>query len=132
VEGSAAAKGEAILYERMSAMNNFNISNCTPIFCGLILLGLSKVPVIKPLKPMLGILAGSGLLYGMLKFMLGDQAFCGYVGHRVVVSLNHFRFIFAGIGIGAVLTSWSYGHWSAVLHVAIRRQQSMELRKKRD
>jgi hypothetical protein len=114
-------------------MNNYKISDFTPIVCGLVLLffALSKLPETKPLKPTLGIFAGSMLLVGLLQFMLGDQDFCGHVGHRVVVSLDHFKFIFVGIGFGAVLTSWFYGHWSAVLQIAIRRQQSIEMRKKR-
>jgi hypothetical protein len=115
-------------------MNHHQISDFAPIFCGLVLLSfaLSKLPETKPLKPTLGILVGSGLLYGMLKFMLGDQDFCNYVGHRIVVSLDYFRFVFAGIGIGAALTSLFYGHWSTARQVAIQGQESTKVRKKLD
>ncbi len=84
------------------------------------------------MKPMLGTVSGSLIIYGVLKFMLGDQGFCAYVGHRVVVSLDHFRFIFAGIAIGAVLMSFFSGHWTAALQIAIQRQQSTKERKKLD
>jgi hypothetical protein len=118
----------------MFAMNNHYISEFTPIICGLVFLcfALSKLPETKPLKPMLAICAGSLLLYGMLNFVLGDQDFRGHVGLRVVVSLDHFRSIFGGIGIGAVLTSMLYGHWRTALVVAIQRQKSIESRKERE
>jgi len=114
-------------------MNNHQISDGVSVLCGLVLLGfaLSNRPEVKPLKPTLGILAGSAFFYSMLKFMLGDQKFCGYVGHRVVISLDYFRFIFAGIGIGAALTSLCYGHWSAAWRTAIQRQELIRARKNR-
>ena len=96
------------------------------------MVAFSKLPVAKQLKPTLLILAISGLVFGVLEYMLNDQGFRGYAGNRTAVCLYRFKFIFAGIGVGAALTSLFYGHWTSALLAASQRQHLNATQKKND
>lgn len=115
-------------------MNDDQISAFIPIFCGLYLLvlALSTRPQVKPVKPTLGILAVSGLVVGVIVFMLADQNFRGYVGKRIAVYLYRSDFMFAGIGIGAVVTSLLYRHWTSAWLTAKQSQRMNNARNKVD
>jgi hypothetical protein len=105
-----------------------------PITSGLVLLliALSKLPEVKPVKPTLFILALSALTYGVLVVLLYDENFHIAVGHQTAAFLDRFRFMIGGIFIGAVLSSLFHGHWTSALLVARQRQQSSAAQKKMD
>jgi hypothetical protein len=93
---------------------------------------LSKRPEVKQLRPTLLILAVSALAYGVREFMLDNERFHIYAGHRLVTFLDRFKFTVGGIAIGAVLSSLFYGHWTLALLVARQKQQLSATQKKID
>jgi hypothetical protein len=95
-------------------------------------LTFTKLPIVKPIRPTLGILAVAAIVCGTLDMMLSDQGFRAHIGHRFAAALYRFKGIFVGMGLGAALLSLFYGHWASALRAAQQSYQSKVTRDESD